>query len=100
MESLEHFRRESVKDKYITLIEEKKQELDDLKQQAETILSRPGSIGERIHFQSFENSAGKHFPIKTKIFLFVNLVLLQQRPSFSSLGSAEIKENPAGKRRL
>lgn len=48
-----------MKDKYISLIEEKKQELDELKQQAETILSRPGSFVERIHFQSFENSAGK-----------------------------------------
>lgn len=55
---MESFRRESLKDKYITLIEEKKQELDDLKQQAEMILSRPTSIGERISFQSLENSAG------------------------------------------
>ena len=75
MESIEHFRRESMKDKYITLIEEKKQELDDLKQQAETILSRPGSLVERIHFQSYENSAGKDFSIRT-IFL---------RSSYSSI---------------
>ena len=58
---MENFRRESLQDKYITLIEEKKQELDELKQQAEAILSRPGSMGERISFQSLENSAGKWF---------------------------------------
>jgi hypothetical protein len=48
-----------LKDKYITLIEEKKQELEQLKHQADIILSRPTSIRARVSLQSLETSGGK-----------------------------------------
>ncbi|CAF4038343.1 unnamed protein product [Rotaria sp. Silwood2] len=65
IEALEDFRRTSVKsrtslrEKYMSLLEEKKHQLDDLKQQADITLSRPTtSTKERRPFDSLENSTG------------------------------------------
>lgn len=52
--------RTSLREKYMSLLEEKKHELDDLKQQADVTLSRPGtSHRERKTLESSDNSAGK-----------------------------------------
>ncbi|CAF0832725.1 unnamed protein product [Didymodactylos carnosus] len=66
IEALEEFRQTSVKsrtslrEKYMSLLEEKKAELDDLKQQADNTLSRPAttSTRERKPLESLENSLG------------------------------------------
>ncbi|CAF0725747.1 unnamed protein product [Rotaria sp. Silwood1] len=65
IEALEDFRQTSVKsrtslrEKYMSLLEEKKHELDDLKQQADITLSRPTtSTKERRALESLENSTG------------------------------------------
>ncbi|CAF1176649.1 unnamed protein product [Rotaria sordida] len=65
IEALEDFRRTSVKsrtslrEKYMSLLEEKKHELDDLKQQATITLSRPTtSTKDRRPLESLENSTG------------------------------------------
>lgn len=65
MEALEDWRRTSMKsrtslrEKYMSLLEEKKHQLDDLKQQADATLSRPTtSHRERRALDSLENSAG------------------------------------------
>ncbi|UJR25758.1 hypothetical protein I4U23_007112 [Adineta vaga] len=65
IEALENYRRTSVKsrtslrEKYLSLLEEKKHELDDLKQQADVTLSRPTtSTRERKPLESLENSTG------------------------------------------
>jgi hypothetical protein len=68
IEALENYRRTSVKsrtslrEKYMSLLEEKKHELDDLKQQADVTLSRPTtSTRERRPLESLENSPGSAF---------------------------------------
>jgi hypothetical protein len=81
IEALEKFRRTSVKsrtslrEKYMSLLEEKKHELDDLKQQADQTLSRPTtSTKERKPFESLENSSGNFQYNKNKqtlLFLFL-----------------------------
>ena len=66
IEALEDFRRTSVKsrtslrEKYMSLLEEKKHELDDLKQLADQTLSRPTtSTKERKPLDSLENSTNR-----------------------------------------
>ncbi|CAF0855514.1 unnamed protein product [Adineta ricciae] len=66
IEALENYRRTSVKsrtslrEKYMSLLEEKKHELDDLKQQADVTLSRPTtSTRERKATESLEHSFHK-----------------------------------------
>ncbi len=83
IEALENFRRTSVKsrtslrEKYMSLLEEKKHELDDLKQQADQSLSRPTtSTKERKAFESLDNSPN----------------LLKKQPSFSPLDSSNAGE--------
>lgn len=54
--------RTSLREKYMSLLEEKKHELDDLKQQADETLSRPTtSTKERKPFESLENSTSTFF---------------------------------------
>ena len=66
VEALENFRKTSIKsrtslrEKYLSLLEEKKHELDDLKQQADVTLSRPDTSNkERKSFGSLDNAPGK-----------------------------------------
>ena len=63
IEALENFRRTSMKsrtslrEKYMSLLEEKKHELDDLKQQADQTLSRPTtSTKERRPMENLDNT--------------------------------------------
>lgn len=63
IEALEDFRRTSMKsrtslrEKYMSLLEEKKHELDDLKQQADQTLSRPTtSTKERRPMETLDNT--------------------------------------------
>jgi hypothetical protein len=79
IEALENFRQTSVKsrtslrEKYMSLLEEKKHELDDLKQQADQTLSRPTtSSKERKPLDSLENSTN----------------LLKKQSSFSPLNTS------------
>jgi hypothetical protein len=79
IEALENFRQTSVKrrtslrEKYMSLLEEKKHELDDLKQQADQSLSRPTtSTKERKPLDSLENSTN----------------LLKKQSSFSPLNTS------------
>lgn len=57
--------RTSLREKYMSLLEEKKHELDDLKLQADQTLSRPTtSTKERKPFDSLDNSAN---PLKKQL---------------------------------
>lgn len=88
IEALENFRRTSVKsrtslrEKYMSLLEEKKHELDDLKQQADETLSRPTtSTKERKPLDSLENGSS---PFKKQL-------------SFSPLDSSNPNEMTSSK---
>mgnify|MGYP006892809819 CR=1 FL=1 len=89
-----------MKDKYASLIEGKRQELDQLKLQADSILSRPTSIRDRLSLQSLEASLGNQNRIQQInrfIFFFFSFqVSVKQRASVSSFCSAEFKENIPG----
>lgn len=65
MEPIDRPRKESLKEKYLSLLEEKQNELEHLKHLAEMVLSRPATSTDEITtVQDFESLTGVDSAIK------------------------------------